>query len=72
MEMLVIHPAGSSVNSVNYELCSKFCLVHYNVSRWEFRFLIVSALLLFLSKMFFYENMHISPLIQATLPFFNF
>ena len=32
----ICHPAGTSVNSVNYGLCSKFCLVHYNVSQWEF------------------------------------
>ena len=32
-----VHPAGTSVNSVNYGLCGKFCLVHYNVSQWEFQ-----------------------------------
>ena len=30
------HPAGGSVDSVNFASCSKFCLVHYNVSQWEF------------------------------------
>ena len=29
--------AVTSVNSVNYGPCSKFCLVHYNVSQWEFQ-----------------------------------
>ena len=31
------YPAGTSVNSVNYGPCSKFCLVHYNVSQLEFQ-----------------------------------
>ena len=31
------HPAGTSVNSVSYAPCSKFYLLHYNVSQWEFQ-----------------------------------
>ena len=31
------HPARTSVNSINYALCSKFYLLHFNVSQWEFQ-----------------------------------
>ena len=34
---IVKHPAGISVNSVNYALCGKFYLLHYYVSQWEFQ-----------------------------------
>ena len=35
--VLIKHPAGTSVNSVNYAPCGKFYLLHYNVSLWEFQ-----------------------------------
>ena len=31
------HPAGTSVISAILESCSKFCLLHYNLSQWEFQ-----------------------------------
>ena len=36
-ESIPVHPAGTSVNSAILENCSKSCLVHYNVSQWEFQ-----------------------------------
>ena len=36
-ESIPVHPAGTSVNSAILENCSKFCLLHYNVSQWEFQ-----------------------------------
>ena len=37
----------------------------------NFIFLVVYPLLMFLSNLFFCKNMHISPLVQDTLPYFN-
>ena len=32
-DVFTSHPTGTSVNSVNYGPCSKFCLLHYDVSQ---------------------------------------
>ena len=31
----LLHPAGTPVNPAICDNCSKFCLLHYNVSQWE-------------------------------------
>ena len=50
------HPAGTSVNTVNYGPCSKFCLVHYNVSQWEFQISHCFSSTIIFTKIFFMKT----------------